>query len=87
MGGTIENVRYERYKNSKKYKAIQRKIKKCTSCRHHDKGYCTNFNMRPSTLELANKCKAFETRTQYNNKLKRIERSKKKREKREGKTL
>ena len=64
MGGSILNTKYERYKNSKKYKADQKKVKKCTQCVNFKNGYCINFKMRPSILELANKCKAFESRTQ-----------------------
>ena len=69
MGGSILNTRLERYKNSKKYKAIQSKTKKCTQCSKFNKGYCTNFNMKPSILELANSCKAFESKSKrYKNK-------------------
>lgn len=64
MGGSIINTRLERYKNSKKYKNSLKKIKKCSQCVNFSKGYCKNFNMRPSTLELAGRCKSFEVKAQ-----------------------
>lgn len=60
LGGRIINTRLERYKNSKKYKEALKKIKKCNQCVNFSKGFCKKFNMRPSTLELAGRCKAFE---------------------------
>ena len=60
LGGRIINTRLERYKNSKKYKEALKKIKKCNQCVNFSKGFCKKFNMRPSTLELAGRCKAFD---------------------------
>ena len=60
LGGRIINTRLERYKNSKKYKEALKKIKKCNQCVNFSKCFCNKFNMRPSTLELAGRCKAFE---------------------------
>lgn len=63
MGGTIINTRLERYKSTRKYKALQKKIKKCSQCKKSYKGYCNEFKMRPSTPELANSCKVFEKKS------------------------
>ena len=60
LGGRIINTRLERYKNSKKYKEALKKIKKCNQCVNFSKSFCRKFNMRPSTLELAGRCKAFD---------------------------
>ena len=62
LGGRIINTRLERYKNSKKYKESLKKIKKCNQCVNFNRGFCRKFNMRPSTLELAGRCKAFESK-------------------------
>ena len=64
LGGRIINTRLERYKNSKKYKEALKKIKKCNQCVNFSKGFCKKFNMRPSTLELAGRCKAFEPKAE-----------------------
>ena len=68
LGGRIINTRLERYKNSKKYKESLKKIKKCNQCINFSRGFCRTFTMRPSTLELANRCKAFEFKPKKKNK-------------------